>query len=51
MPGGFDPHSRHFFFAFLILVCGMGGILGVLKMISLKIVKKKLKLAREDNNL
>ena len=29
----------------------MGGILGVLKMISLKIVKKKLKLAREDNNL
>ena len=40
-----------FFFAFLILVCGMGGILGVLKMISLKIVKKKLKLAREDNNL
>ena len=42
MPRGFEPHSRHFFFAFLILVCGMGGILGVLKNISREILEKKI---------
>ena len=42
MPRGFEPHSRHFFFVFLILVCGMGGILGVLKNISRGILEKKI---------
>ena len=42
---GFEPHSRHFFFEILILVCfmsGMGGILGVLKNTSREIHEKKI---------